>query len=112
MRQFIILTLLLCGTAFPGVAQDHLPDGEGRELVIRMCVGCHALAAVTDARLPKELWISTVDDMMARGAKGTEEEVETVIAYLVEHFPRSGGRSHCADQRTRARADPSALAGR
>lgn len=52
-----------------------------------MCVGCHALAAVTDARLPEELWVSTVDDMMARGAKGTDEEVETVIAYLARHFP-------------------------
>lgn len=93
MRLSIGFALLLClsGSSLRLAAQDHLPDGNGKELMVRMCVGCHALETVTDAGVTRELWPSTVDDMIAKGAKGTPREVEVVIGYLQQHFSAPPG---------------------
>ena len=80
---FVVLPALACGLA----AKD-LPNGEGKDLTARMCVGCHGLETVTDARVAKEDWPNVVDDMIAKGAKGTPAEADIVTAYLAEHFDR------------------------
>ncbi|MEQ9566228.1 MAG: cytochrome c, partial [Pseudomonadales bacterium] len=73
-------------TASAAFSQEGLPDDEGKELVERMCVGCHGVETVTAVRLPETLWFSTVDNMVARGAVGTDEEIDTVVDYLTRHF--------------------------
>lgn len=85
MRSPILLTLWLTALASSVAAKD-LPDGAGKDLTVRMCVGCHGLETVTDAKVTAELWASVVDDMISKGAQGTPEEVEIVTAYLAEHF--------------------------
>ena len=89
MRLLILATLSLCLAATgvpPAAAQDGLPEGDGKALVLRMCVGCHGLETVTAVRYAPDLWASTVDEMISKGAEGTPEEVDAVIAYLAEHF--------------------------
>ena len=105
MRLRIVLTLLLClaGALSPLAAQDNLPEGEAKALMVKMCVGCHALETVTDARITKDLWPATVDDMIAKGAKGADEEVRLVLTYLQTHFSAPAGAATGKLSKPRAR---------
>ena len=63
-----------------------LPPGEGKPIVERMCGSCHALKVVTSKRASPEQWSQVVDQMVSRGAEGTDEEIETVVDYLSKNF--------------------------
>lgn len=75
---FIVIAATACG--------QSLPDGPGKAVTERMCKGCHGIENVVRAKRTKEAWIEVVDDMVARGAKGTDDEVDLVIEYLATHF--------------------------
>jgi len=79
-----ILTALLLAASVQ--AQDDLPDGVGKDLVMNVCTQCHELARITSKRRTKEEWNDTVDKMAARGAKASDEEFETIVAYLTKNF--------------------------
>ncbi len=68
------------------LAAQELPPGEERETFVKMCSNCHAIARVTKVKFAKKFWASVVDDMVSRGAEGTEEETNAVIGYLTRHF--------------------------
>jgi competence protein ComEA len=63
-----------------------LPEGPGKVVVERMCKGCHGLENVVRSRRTRDRWTEIVDDMVARGAKGTDSEADEVIEYLSTHF--------------------------
>ena len=89
MRRTLAATLIsmtISATAF-AQATDQLPDGAGKPLVQRMCVGCHKLQVVTSKRATHEQWETIVQQMVARGADGTDEEIATVIDYLAKNYP-------------------------
>ncbi|MGH9160601.1 MAG: PQQ-binding-like beta-propeller repeat protein, partial [Vicinamibacteraceae bacterium] len=73
-------------------SSTSLPDGDGKALVERLCVGCHHLDVVTSARNDEQGWTRVIDDMAARGAAGTRRELDVVIAYLSEHFGKETQR--------------------
>jgi competence protein ComEA len=66
--------------------QDDLPEGKGKDVLQRMCSNCHGLDQVTAARYSKKFWGSVVDDMVSRGAEGSENDVNLVIGYLSRNF--------------------------
>ena len=65
-----------------------LPDGPGKTVVIRACGGCHEPALVMFTREDEEGWKVIVNDMVARGAKATTQEIELMSTYLAAHFNR------------------------
>lgn len=67
-------------------AQSDLPDGPGKAVVEKICGGCHALAVFTENRSTKDRWAAVVDDMVSRGAQGTDEELDQVVTYLAKNF--------------------------
>ena len=69
-------------------ARLKLPDGEGKDVFERMCSNCHEIETVTSPRLTEERWANVVDDMIAYGAEGTDEEIDIVIDYLAGNFGR------------------------
>ena len=71
--------LLLAGTG-SAMAQANDP------LLIKLCVGCHEIDLVVARRHTREEWDGVVQDMIARGSKGTEEELSFVSEYLTKHF--------------------------
>ncbi|HEX3738111.1 MAG TPA: helix-hairpin-helix domain-containing protein [Terriglobales bacterium] len=77
------LTVLLFAVSATSPA---LPPGEGKPIVERMCSSCHALKVVTSKRASPEQWAQLVDQMVSRGAEGTDEEIETVVEYLSKNF--------------------------
>jgi competence protein ComEA len=82
--------LFLCLTV--AAAAQTLPDGPGKVVVEKMCTPCHGLENVVRARMTKERWGSIVDDMVSRGASGTDEEIDQVINYLAANFSKSDAK--------------------
>ena len=68
------------------LAQDDLPDGVGKNLVMNVCTVCHDLARITSKRRTREEWNDTVDKMAGRGAMATDEQFETIVTYLTKYF--------------------------
>jgi competence protein ComEA len=63
-----------------------LPDGAGKEAVVKVCLDCHGVANFRKARKDAGGWADSVDDMVDRGAKATPPEVEAIVAYLLKNF--------------------------
>jgi len=85
MPAAILAALLLAAT---GQAQDDqdLPNGAGKDVVLRVCTQCHDLARVKSQKRTKEEWNDTVDKMAVRGARASDEEFETIVTYLTKYF--------------------------
>jgi competence protein ComEA len=77
--------LLFCVTA---IAQTKLPEGEGRAAVERVCSKCHKLEQIVREGRTEESWGEVIETMVARGAQGTEQELEQVFQYLAKNFPK------------------------
>jgi alcohol dehydrogenase (cytochrome c) len=78
-------------------AQTTLPDGPGRNVVERMCTTCHGVEQFTGMRMTKQHWSQTVDDMVTRGAQGSDEDITQVVSYLTENFgPRDAAKAAVA----------------
>jgi len=70
----------------PMRAQAQLPDAPGKDAVKKICGECHEVEAVIGARRTRIGWEQTIDDMVSRGAEGTDEEMAAVLAYLTASF--------------------------
>ena len=84
-RERLAIMLMVFLLAVPVQAQD-LPDGAGKDLVMKVCTVCHEAARITSKSKTKEEWNDTVDKMAARGAMATDEEFATIVTYLAKYF--------------------------
>jgi cytochrome c5 len=74
----------------PAVAQG-LPDGNGKDLVRRICVSCHDLSPITGAGgMSRREWEMVVQNMIDMGADITSDEVPIIVNYLAASFPMKG----------------------
>ncbi len=81
------ISILFLSSAIPGAAQgDDLPEGKGKDVFQRMCSNCHGLDQVTSVQNSKKQWSNVVDDMVSRGAEGSDDDVNAVISYLSRNF--------------------------
>jgi competence ComEA-like helix-hairpin-helix protein len=94
MRVFVVASvcaILLggaAGTSAPLIlAQSALPEAPGRDVTVKLCGNCHAAETVASERLTPEAWREVIKKMVAAGAEGTEQDLETVFQYLSTHFP-------------------------
>ncbi len=81
-----LVAILFLSFTLTAHAQSSLPDGAGKAVVERMCTTCHGLNVVTGQRMTKQHWADQVDDMVSRGAVGTDEDVRQVVEYLSRNF--------------------------
>ena len=58
------------------------PPGKGRDVVIRVCGDCHAVTDITRRRESRYRWAVIVNDMLDQGAKISDADFETSVAYL------------------------------
>ena len=63
-------------------AVDPLPDGKGKDVVKRVCSGCHAVTVFSQQRHTPERWASLVDSMVAKGMDASDDEITTITNYL------------------------------
>jgi hypothetical protein len=69
----------------PGIV---LPEGEGREHILRACTRCHTLEGVPafSKYWGYERWLPMVESMVKHGSSLSEEEQKIVARYLGEYF--------------------------
>jgi competence ComEA-like helix-hairpin-helix protein len=77
----------------PAPARAPLPEGPGKIVVQRMCVGCHTLNVVTSTRTTPDHWSAIVQQMVSRGAEGSDDEIAMVTRYLSANFGPDSPRS-------------------
>ena len=80
MRTCGISALLfgfVLGLSSPASAQ--LPDGAGKDALLKVCGSCHQAERSASVRLTREGWEEVIADMIKRGAKGTDEEFGAVL---------------------------------
>jgi competence protein ComEA len=64
----------------------RLPDGPGKDTVVRVCTKCHGPGNIAKKRLSRDEWDDQVADMVERGAKGTPDQLAAVVDYLAANF--------------------------
>jgi cytochrome c5 len=70
----------------PVVAQGGLPDGEGKDVVVKACTTCHESDYFTTKKHTKDEWKAVVDTMIGYGAEITDEQAEIIATYLTKNF--------------------------
>ena len=80
--------ILLMASALAG-GQEKAGDpseAKGKATLEKVCVGCHELDVVTATRRTKIGWQQNVEDMISRGAEGSDQEMAEVVAYLTKFY--------------------------
>ena|SRR5437016_12729419 len=89
MKNIPLTTLVISSVfAIPTFSQD-LPEGPGKDLVIKACTACHGAENFTDKRNTKEEWKAVVQTMIEYGAEVSSEQAEIIINYLTKNFGKS-----------------------
>jgi competence protein ComEA len=63
-----------------------LPEGQGRDVVVRVCGTCHEPIRAASVRLTRDGWADVIQQMKGRGARVTDEEFDVVLDYMAAHF--------------------------
>lgn len=67
-------------------AANSLPEGNSEVLVSTSCVGCHSLKISLRRGRSREAWVTTVNDIISRGAQILPADTETIVDYLADHY--------------------------
>jgi competence protein ComEA len=85
----IIAGLAVCaGVLAVRAPAAELPDGKGKELILRACTGCHKPEEIAVYRFTKNEYHTIVYRMGDRGAQATRPELDTIADYLFANFPK------------------------
>lgn len=63
-----------------------LPDGPGKATTERVCGKCHSPEKAATLHQSRSQWEDTIGKMIKLGAQGSDEEFESVLAYLSKNF--------------------------
>jgi putative heme-binding domain-containing protein len=78
--------LIACAScALMGHAQT-LPAGKGRAEFQRVCSSCHSVSMATSQRMDQAQWTGVVNDMVSKGAQGTQQDFDNIVAYLTANY--------------------------
>jgi competence protein ComEA len=70
----------------PVLSGEGLPDGPGKDAMVRACAPCHEARRAASVRLTREGWAAVIESMQKRGAPVSDEEFPIVLDYLATHF--------------------------
>ena len=93
----VLVALGLEGAAGQG-KQSPLPDVPGKEVVRKLCATCHEIETVVASRRTRIGWERSVEDMIARGAKGSDDEMDAVVEYLATYFGKTNVNTAPVDE--------------
>jgi len=87
--RFNVFLAALC--AMPAGLLAQAPNA-GRAALQKVCGACHSVEIVTAHGRTRAQWQENIQSMIARGAKGTEDEFKLVLDYLAaEYGPAASG---------------------
>jgi putative heme-binding domain-containing protein len=61
-------------------------DAKGQANFQRICSSCHSVTVATVQRMTQAEWMGVVNDMVSRGAQGTQDELNSIVAYLAANY--------------------------
>lgn len=85
-KPFVVGAAALGVCVAAGEDAKLLPEGPGKEMVVRLCTECHGPENFRSVRHDRAEWSDSVGDMVDRGAKGTPAELAAVVDYLAQNF--------------------------
>jgi hypothetical protein len=65
---------------------SSLPDGPGKQALLKSCTTCHDESMVIGVRRTKDDWDRLIEEMVAKGATATDAELDAISAYLTKNF--------------------------
>jgi hypothetical protein len=74
------------GAAAPHAIAQDLPDGAGKDVVVKACTSCHDADNFTSKKHNKAEWKEVVDTMVAYGAEVSDEQSEIITTYLAKNY--------------------------
>ena len=77
---------LVIGASWAQSNEQLLPAGPEKDKMVKLCVGCHEVDLVVARRHTRAEWEGVMEDMIARGTKGSEEELALLVEYLNKHL--------------------------
>lgn len=88
------MSKLACAVAFSGALALHgqtlkLPDAPGKAVTEKVCGACHGAEILIGRQETRESWAATVNDMIQRGATGSDDEFFQVVDYLAANFSKT-----------------------
>ncbi len=90
MKKFCFAFLLAVGGSTVAFGETlTLPAGPGKPTTEKVCGACHGAELLIGRQETRETWAAITDDMMQRGAQGTDEEFYTVVEYLSANFSKT-----------------------
>jgi competence ComEA-like helix-hairpin-helix protein len=92
------LAVIALGTVASMAAVQPEPRPAPPPEFVKVCVRCHASEKVVEGRRYPAQWDQVIEQMVARGATGTEAEFDVVYDYLVAQFGRVAINTAPADE--------------
>jgi competence protein ComEA len=86
MIRYTLCTSLLLTRAI--LSQNVLPEGPGKQIILRECTACHQPDHFTKYRHTSEEWQAIVIRMGQRVRSATKEELDSVQKYLAANYPK------------------------
>jgi len=97
-----VLSVASPSAGVPHTASLAVPQGPADppsdNPVQRVCGTCHEWQRATDARRSKTQWEIVIEDMSNRGAVGSDQDFEEVLAYLLRHHGSVNVNQAAADE--------------
>ena len=84
------MTGLFLPAAARAQSAPNLPAGKGKAEFARVCGKCHGVEIIIKKTDTAEGWADVVDDMVSRGAQGTDDDFDLVVKYLAAQFSPKG----------------------
>src|SRR3954469_9913403 len=94
----VVWGVLLVAMAVAQSNEQLLPAGPMKEKMVKLCVGCHEIDLVVARRQTRSEWEGVMEDMIARGSKGTEAELADVVEYLTANLGKVSVNSATAKE--------------
>ena len=88
MNQLAACLITWAGLLAVCAQADELPDGKGKEIILRACIGCHKAGELAVYRFTKDEYHTIAYRMGDRGAQATRAELDVIADYLFENFPK------------------------
>jgi len=67
-------------------AGPPIPDGDGKDSVVRVCTVCHGTGVFSTVHMGRVGWENEIQDMVEKGASATPEELRKILDYMVRNF--------------------------
>jgi mono/diheme cytochrome c family protein len=66
----------------------QVPQDANSPVFTRVCGQCHTPDRIVATRRSGDQWQEVIDNMVSRGAKGSDDDFDAVFTYLMTHFGR------------------------